>query len=61
MLEIQENMRQADRECDIQCNLVWDGFGRWVTGYKWLPYMNFTGEGKQHNATENSSKKEKKL
>ena len=54
-------MRQADRECDIQCNLVWDGFGRWVTGYKWLPYMNFTGEGKQHNATENSSKKEKKL
>lgn len=47
MLEIQKNMRQADRECDIQCNLVWDGFGRWVTGYKWLPYMNFTGEGKQ--------------
>lgn len=47
MLEIQKNMRQADRECDIQCNLVWDGFGRWVTGYKWLPYMNFIGEGKQ--------------
>ena len=47
MLEIQKNMRQADKECDIQCNLVWDGFGRWVTGYKWLPYMNFTGEGKQ--------------
>ncbi|KAJ7379664.1 hypothetical protein OS493_014068 [Desmophyllum pertusum] len=41
-MEIQNNMREADNECDIQCNLMWDGFGRWVNGYKWKPYMNFT-------------------
>lgn len=40
-------MRAADNECDIQCNLMWDGFGRWVNGFKWKPYMNFTREGKQ--------------
>lgn len=38
-------MRAADNECDIQCNLMWDGFGRWVTGFKWKPYMDFTREG----------------
>ena len=40
-------MRAADNECDIRCNSMWDGFGRWVTGFKWKPYMNFTREGKQ--------------
>ena len=39
-------MRAADNECDIRCNSMWDGFGRWVTGFKWMPYMNFTQEGK---------------
>lgn len=38
-------MREADNDCDFQCNLLWDGFGRWVTGYKWKPYMNFTEQG----------------
>ena len=41
-------MRAADNECDIQCNLMWDGFGRWVTGFKWKPYINFTRQGKQN-------------
>ncbi|XP_020625642.1 uncharacterized protein LOC110063029 [Orbicella faveolata] len=57
--EIQNNMRAADNECDIQCNLMWDGFGRWVTGFKWKPYMDFTREDyttlanqrKQHDHT----------
>lgn len=39
-------MRAADNECDIQCNLMWDGFGRWVGSFKWKPYINFTREGK---------------
>lgn len=38
-------MRQADNECDIQCNLLWDGFGRWVAGYTWKPYINSTRNG----------------
>jgi len=58
-MEIQNNVREADNDCAIQCNLLWDGFGRWVTGYTWKPYMNFTGEDytflrnqhKQHDHT----------
>ncbi|CAH3121487.1 unnamed protein product [Porites lobata] len=41
-MEIQNNMRQADNECDIPCNVLWDGFGRWVAGYTWKPYINST-------------------
>ncbi|KAL9970244.1 hypothetical protein ACROYT_G022585 [Oculina patagonica] len=52
-------MRAADNECDIQCNLMWDGFGRWVGSFKWKPYINFTREDysylanqpKQHDHT----------
>ena len=38
-------MRQADNECDIQCNVLWDGFGRWMAGYTWKPYINSTRNG----------------
>ncbi|XP_031569462.1 uncharacterized protein LOC116303964 [Actinia tenebrosa] len=40
-VEQQNNMRLANRLCDIKCTVMWDGYGRWV-GKNWLPYMNIT-------------------
>ena len=37
-------MLRADGECGLQCNLMWDGFGRWVDG-QWRPYMNISIAG----------------
>lgn len=28
--------------CDISCNMIWDGYGRWVSG-SWLPYKTVEG------------------
>lgn len=51
-------MRQADNECDIPCNVLWDGFGRWVAGYTWKPYINSTRNGTSYfrNPRENGYK-----
>lgn len=38
--EIQKFMRDADNECNVYCNVLWDGFGRWGNDYKWKPYLN---------------------
>ncbi|XP_068696464.1 uncharacterized protein [Montipora capricornis] len=57
--EIQKYMREADNECGLQCNLVWDGFGRWGNDNQWKPYINskipdnaiMRNHGKQHDHT----------
>ena len=30
-------MVQADNDCNVQCEKLWDGYGRWNSPSKWSP------------------------